>query len=148
VIFRVEGFPRRPLDKFGGGVTATMNVNFVPEPAEQRGVVAGLDRVGEGGKVTVGGLPKLGCGEIAQRVGGKVAESSQRPVDILKTSVGIVRNLEAQKFFEKFVPDVREVANGKVSLEELGFQFETKKDVEVVCDFGRFHADERALHGV
>jgi hypothetical protein len=148
VSLRVEGFSRRPLDKFGGGVAATMSMDFFPEPEEERRVVAGLDGVGEGGKVSVGGLPKVGCGEIAERVGGKVTESTQRPVDILKTSVGIVGNVEAKELLEKFVPRGRKVANGKISLEELGFQFETKKDVEVVCDFVRFHADERALHGV
>ena len=38
--------------------------------------------------------------------------------------------------------------NGEVALEKLGFQFEAKKDVEVVSDFIRFDADEGAFHGI
>ena len=38
--------------------------------------------------------------------------------------------------------------NGEVAFEKLSFQFEAKKNVEVVGNFIGFHADEGALHGV
>jgi hypothetical protein len=38
--------------------------------------------------------------------------------------------------------------NGEVAFEKLGFQFEAKKNVEIVGNFIGFDADEGALHGV
>ena len=38
--------------------------------------------------------------------------------------------------------------NGEVALEKLGFQFEAKKNVEVVGNFIGFNADEGSFHGI
>jgi hypothetical protein len=125
-----------------------MSVDFFPEPTEERGVITAMDGIREGGKIAVGGLPKLGCGEIPQSIGGEITESPQRPVDVLQATAGIIGDLETEEFFEKLVPGGGKVTNSKVSFEKLGFQFETEKDVEVVCDFVCLHTDEGALDGI
>ena len=38
--------------------------------------------------------------------------------------------------------------NREVALEKLGFQFEAKKNVEIVGDFIGFNADEGSFHGI
>jgi hypothetical protein len=38
--------------------------------------------------------------------------------------------------------------NGEVAFEKLDFQFEAKKNVEVVGNFIGFNADEGSFHGV
>ena len=38
--------------------------------------------------------------------------------------------------------------NREVSFEKLGFQFEAKKNMEIVGDFIGFDTDEGAFHGV
>jgi len=72
----IEGFACGSLDKFGGGIAAAVGVNFFTEPAEEGLIVAVLDRGGERGEVSIGGLPELGGGQIPQGVGGEVAEAT------------------------------------------------------------------------
>jgi hypothetical protein len=38
--------------------------------------------------------------------------------------------------------------NGEVAFEKLGFQFEAKKDMEIVGYFIGFDADEGSFHGI
>jgi hypothetical protein len=69
-------------------------------------------------------------------------------VDVLEAATGVVGDFETEEFFEEFVPSGGEVANGEITLKELGFQFKAEKDVEIVSDFVGFDADEGALDGI
>ena len=89
---RVESFSSGVLDKFGGGIATAVGVNLFPQPAEEGLVVAIFYRGGEGGKVPIRGLPKLGGGEVAERVGGEVAKAAKGPVNVLQATAGIVGN--------------------------------------------------------
>ena len=90
VSFWVEGFSCGTLDKFGGGIATAVGVDFLTKPAEEGLVVAIFHRSGEGGNIPVGGLPKLGRGQVAESVGGEVAEAPKRPVDVLEATACIV----------------------------------------------------------
>jgi hypothetical protein len=90
--FWVEGFSSGVLDKFGGGIATAVGVDFLTKPAEKGLVVAIFHRSGEGRNIPIRGLPKLGGGQVAERVGGKVAESAKRPVDVLEAAACIVGN--------------------------------------------------------
>lgn len=69
-------------------------------------------------------------------------------MDVLEAATSVVGDFEAEEFFEKFVPRGGEVANGEITLKELGFQFKAKKDMEIVSDLVGFDADERALDSI
>ena len=90
--FWVEGFSSGVLDKFGGGIATAVGVDFLTKPAEKGLVVAIFHRSGEGRNIPIRGLPKLGGGQVAERVGGKVAEATKRPVDVLEAAACIVGN--------------------------------------------------------
>ena len=90
----------------------------------------------------------MGGGQIPQCVGGEVAEAAKGPVDVLEAATGVVGDFEAEEFFEEFVPRGREVADGKITLKELGFQFKAEKNVEIVSDLVGLDADEGALDSI
>jgi hypothetical protein len=69
-------------------------------------------------------------------------------VDVLEAATSVVGDFEAEEFFEEFVPSGREVANGEITLKELGFQFKAEKDVEIVSDLVGFDADEGAFDSI
>jgi hypothetical protein len=69
-------------------------------------------------------------------------------VDVLEAATSVVGDFEAEEFFEEFVPSGGEVANGEITLKQLGFKFKSEKDVEIVSDFVGFDADEGALDGI
>ncbi|KRO61919.1 MAG: hypothetical protein ABR82_06715 [Verrucomicrobia subdivision 6 bacterium BACL9 MAG-120507-bin52] len=87
---RVESFSSGVLDQVGSGIATAVRVDFLTKPPKEGLVVAIFYRGGEGGKVPIRGLPKLGGGQVAERVGGEVAEAAKRPVDILQATAGIV----------------------------------------------------------
>ena len=88
--FGVEGFSCGALDEFGGGIATAVGVDFLTKPAKEGVVVAIFHRSGEGRQIPICGLPKLGGGQIAESVGGEVAEAAKGPVDVLKATACIV----------------------------------------------------------
>jgi hypothetical protein len=76
VCLGIESFACGSLDKFGGGISAAVGVNFFTEPAEEGLIVAVVYGGGERREVPIGGLPKLGGGQVPQGVGGEVAEAT------------------------------------------------------------------------
>jgi hypothetical protein len=111
-------------------------------------IVSVVDGRGEGGEISLGGLPKLGGGQVAESVSGEVAKASEGPVDVLETTACIIRNFDAKQFFKKLVPGAGEIADGEISLEELCFQFKAQEDVEIVRDLIGFDPNEGAFYGV
>ena len=51
----------------------------------------------------------MGTGEVAERVGGEVAEASQRPVNVLEAALGIVGNFQTEEFLKQILPGSRKV---------------------------------------
>lgn len=89
---RVESFSSGVLDQVGGGIATAVRVDFLTKPPKEGLVVANFYRGGEGGKIPIRGLPKLGGGQVAERVGGEVAEAAEGPVNVLQAPAGIVGN--------------------------------------------------------
>ena len=89
---RVESFSSGVLDQVGGGIATAVRVDFLTKPPKEGLVVAIFYRGGEGGKIPIRGLPKLGGGQVAERVGGEVAEAAEGPVNVLQAPAGIVGN--------------------------------------------------------
>ena len=69
-------------------------------------------------------------------------------MDVLEAATSVVGDFEAEEFFEEFVPRGGEVANGEITLKELGFQFKAEKDVEIVSDLVGLDADEGAFDSI
>jgi hypothetical protein len=90
--FWVEGFSCGTLDEFGGGIATAVGVNLFSQPAEEGLVVAIFHRSGEGRNIPIRGLPKLGRGQVAESVGGKVTKAAKGPVDVLEATACIVGN--------------------------------------------------------
>ena len=88
--FWVERFSCGALDEFGGGIATTVGVDFLTKPAKEGLIVAIFNRSGEGRNIPIRGLPKLGGGQVAESVGGEVAEAPKRPVDVLEATACIV----------------------------------------------------------
>ena len=89
---RVESFSSGVLDKFGGGIATAVGVNLFSQPAKEGLVIAIFHRSGEVRNIPICGLPKLGGGQVAERVGGEVAEAAEGPVNVLQAPAGIVGN--------------------------------------------------------
>ncbi len=69
-------------------------------------------------------------------------------MDVLKTALGVIGDLQAEEFLEELVPCGREIADFEIPGNKAGFELETEKDVEVVGDLVGLDADEGALHGI
>ena len=66
----------------------------------------------------------------------------------MEAATSVVGDFETEEFFEEFVPSGGEVANGEITLKELGFQFKAEKDMEIVSDLVGFDANEGAFDGI
>jgi hypothetical protein len=88
--FWVEGFSSGVLDEFGGGIATTVGVDFLTKPPKEGLVIAIFYGSGEGRNIPIRGLPKLGGGQVAECVGGEVAEAAKGPVDVLEATACIV----------------------------------------------------------
>ena len=88
--FWVEGFSCCTLDEFGGGIATAVGVDFLTKPAKEGLIVAIFYRSGKGRNIPIRGLPKLGGGQVAERVGGEVTKAAKGPVDVLEATACIV----------------------------------------------------------
>jgi hypothetical protein len=86
----VERFSSGVLDEFGGGIATTVGVDFLTKPPKEGLVIAIFHRSGEGRNIPICSLPKLGGGQVAESVGGEVAEAAKGPVDVLEATACIV----------------------------------------------------------
>src|SRR3954452_20104558 len=69
------------LDQLRAAVTFAVGVDVPPEPAEQGLELAGCELGVEVPELAAGGFEELGGVEVAERVGGEVAERTPAPVD-------------------------------------------------------------------
>jgi hypothetical protein len=74
------------------GIATTVGVDFLTKPAEEGLVIAIFHRSGEGRNIPIRSLPKLGRGQIAESICGKVTKAAKGPVDVLEATACIVGN--------------------------------------------------------
>ena len=67
-------------------------------------------------------MVELGSVEVAQSVGCEVAEPTHRPVDVLETTVGVVRGCHAEELLKLLVPGGWNVGNFDLFIEHPSFQ--------------------------
>ena len=136
VAFGAGGTLHEVLREEGGAFL----VDVFLHPAEEGGEIAFGEGGGDDG-VVLGGVEELGGVDVAEGVGGEVAESAHGPMDVLEAAFGIGLGAEAEELFEGFVPGGGDVGDLEFAGEEGAFEFEAEEDVEVVGRFVGFDAD-------
>ena len=84
------------LDQLGRRVTLPVAVDFFGQPAAERLKLAPGELLGQPAQFGVGLGEELGRVEVAQRVGGKIADQARAPVNVLQHALGVVGRLDAQ----------------------------------------------------
>ena len=72
----IEGFAGGALDQISGEVTPAVSMDMLAQPLEQGLVIALVQGGLKIWQMSVGGLPDLRAGEIAQSVGGEVTKAA------------------------------------------------------------------------
>ena len=121
--FGSGGLLHEVLGEEGGAVLMDVGLHPVEEGEE-----VGFGEGGGDGVVFHGGVEELGGVDVAEGVGGEVAEPAHGPVDVLEAAFGVVFGAEAEEFFEGFVPGVGDVGDVEIAGEEGAFEFETEED--------------------
>lgn len=84
---------------------------------------------------------ELGGVDVAEGVGGEVAEAAHGPVDVLQAAFGVGFWTEAEELFELVIPGGGDVGDLEFAGEEGAFEFEAEEDVEVVGGFVGLNTD-------
>ncbi len=125
-----------------GGVALTLRVNLVAQPAQQWRIAPARQLFIQMRVIQMGFSHEL-CGiHIAEGVCRKVAESPHAPVDVLETTLRIIRHLQSESFLELLIPYPGQVPGFNFSFDQAVFDLEPQDDVQVVGEFIRLDADE------
>jgi hypothetical protein len=81
--FGGEGFAGDALDQFGSAVAPAVAVDFFAEPIQEGGEFTFCEHRIEIAEVLLGLFDPLGGVEVAEGVGGEVADAAAAPVDVL-----------------------------------------------------------------
>src|SRR5215208_5996015 len=84
-----QGLPRHAGQQLARVELAAVAVNAHPQPLAQGREVAGLDALPDLGDVPFYALPELGRHQIADAVGGEVADQPRAPVGVLEHALGV-----------------------------------------------------------
>ena len=95
----------------GGGSLRPWLWMRLAQPLPQRLELAPLDLRVEVGELLAQHVPELRGDQVAQRVGGEVAEQPGAPVDVLEHALRVVRHVQAEQPVHALVPGVREVVH-------------------------------------
>ena len=123
---------------------AALRVDVRAQPLQERGVVC-FFKGGCNHGVSHRFVEQLRCIEVPEGVGRKVAEAAHAPVDVLKTTAGVIRRGESEEVLKTFVPGRGNVCHFEGAVEEAALQFEPQKNVQIVGGFVGFDADEGKL---
>src|SRR5262245_18454027 len=116
------------------------------QPAELTAAHVALERLPA--EVSPRLLHELGGEEISERVSREIADPAEAPVDVLQTTVPVVRRRQVEQLLETLVPRPRQLRRRKVAADQRLLQLEAQDDVQVVGRLISFDADERRLHVV
>ena len=106
------------MDKLAGTETLSVTVNVLAQPGEQGFVIVGRNAVVEIGDVLPGLFEKLCRVQVAEGVGGKIAEDTHGPMDVLQASIAVGRRGNAQKFLHLRIPGLGRFARCEVAGDE------------------------------
>ena len=119
-----------------------------PHPVKERGKLALLDLCRDIGLLGDGLAVELGCQQVAQAVGGKVADVAHGPVYVLQYSQRVVGREDTQVLLHFGVPELWKIGELYLALQYQVFDLEAQHDVEVVGYLVGFDADEGGLDAV
>src|ERR1700678_3839147 len=95
-----------------------MAMDLLAEPAQQAAEIAASEGVVEVTELGPGGGEELGRVDVAQRVGGEIANQPGTPMDVLEAALCVVGRGDAQAFPVLLIPRRGEVANRQVPGEQ------------------------------
>jgi hypothetical protein len=133
---------RDALNQIARGVPPAMPVNLLPQPVQQRSKFSGGEHRIKIANILSRLLEELGGVEIAERIGGKVADRRDRPVNVLKTALRIIRRRQTQIRHHLLVPCRGEVRHGQIARQHRLLQLVADENVQVIGSLIRFSADE------
>ena len=134
--------------ELGGRKAATIDVDIVAQPAEQRGELAALHLLIHIGNRDNDGVPQLCRVQVAERVGREVADRSHRPVDVLQAAPRGVGYVEAEVALDSVVPRTWKVGHRQIAANHRPLQIETQHDVQVVGRLVALDADQVRPHDI
>src|SRR5688572_30123198 len=105
---------RHALGQLARRVAFAVAVDFLAEPREQGGELAGGELSVDVADVFTRLLEKLGRIKVAERVRGKVPDGAAGPVDVLQAAAGVIRGDDAEIFLHLRVPGCWEVGGREI----------------------------------
>lgn len=120
---------------------SSMDMDLFFEPFSDKEKVATGNFAFPVGKVFCKHFEKLGGEEVAQCVGGKVADQPARPVDILKTAFFKGGGCDIEVLLHEVIPQFRDLFHRERAFHEFFFDFKAEDDMEVIGDLIGFDAD-------
>ena len=106
------------LDQILGPVTLSVLMDILLQPAEKLREITGGELRIEIAEILPGLSEKLSGIEVAQGIGGEIADQSGRPVDVLEAAFFIVGGFYAEIFFEFFIPYRGNIIDRDVTIEK------------------------------
>jgi len=112
------------------------------QPFQQAAELPGFNLLLEIGDCLVDLLPQLRRNQVAQGVGGEVAEHPARPVHVLQHAQPVVGRGDAQVFLHARVPDFGQITHRQAAFQQRNFDLHAQHDVQVVGGLVGLHADQ------
>src|SRR5580658_3741500 len=102
-----------------------MTMDAVGEPILQSAESPGTEICIEcvGAKILPRAIHELRRIEIAERIGRKIADASEAPVNVLQATAGVVGRREIEQLLESLAPSRRQIGRFQVAAHQRLFQF-------------------------
>ena len=138
-----DGPPRGPGNERPGIDQSPVLVNPLPEPFQKQAEPSSGDGCGEIGQIGFDRGHHLRGVDVAEGVGGEVADQSGAPVDVLENPFGCGGRADPEVLFESIVPGDRKIGHGELPTDEGPLEIEAEHDVKVVGHLVSLDTDQR-----
>src|SRR5713101_1784424 len=118
-------------------------MNVLVEPALEAVKFSMTEVAVQVAQVLTGLFHELRGVEIAERIGGEVADASHAPVDVLKAPMGVGGRRQLKRLLEFLVPSAGDVGRLQIAADQGLLQLETQDNVHVVGSLVGLHSNER-----
>ena len=120
IIIRIEGLAGCFGHDLLRGQTAAVLMNMLFQPAHDL-VIMPLGKQFIYIDIFAHGMDELGCVGRTESIGGEVAETCIRPVDILQDAFAVIGDVNTQILLIEFVPGFIQALGGQAAVEETFF---------------------------
>ena len=125
-----------------------MAVDIFAQPGQQAAELALFDLPLQVGEVAADLFPQLDGDEVAEGVGGEVADHPAGPVDILHHAIGVAGRGQAEEILHALVPGGGQVFDLQAAFHQGNFKLQPQHDMQVVGGLIGFDPDQRGLDAV